>query len=774
MSVKRLHPVRFTFGFLIALAFLTYSEASKHKHPPPCPGGRFLVQGDALVAGDTAVSPEPVMLGGTQVSIGDVCSPTTASVKASKQGTKVKARWAGCTGLTGKVKLKATIGSDCSVMNGTLKAPKAKLTIPFVAQRSKCGDGVLDKAGGEQCDSGAGCSPSELCTEDCKCLPAIGTTTTNALPTSSTTNTPEASTTTTMEVAPSTTSSTILPNPAVCGDGIIETGEPCDTTAVPNGCPSGLPCVDNGGACACASQTANAVVGPAGGTISLPGYGGVVFPADALPSPQQVGITASSSPDVADNFAVSGGFFDAGPRLPFELTISTGNNQPSGDVTVIFNLPTGFATQLDPQSTIAGYALMLEIGEEDVLTHFNQVPSQLAPDGSQVSVTVPPEGFDDFNNGVVQAIVIVAIDSGSAPTSSLESAAATVCPAQGADPCGAQCAQLVGGLCPQNTCPFDSCGCQGDPLTSPLDGALGRVSCFKPQCPRFDGRKHKGHNGVDLRASSAPVYAVADGVIERPIQEDPGGGGWFIQIAHTGPFAGSARFASIYLHLTPNSFRNDLGQPLMKGDHVCAGERIATSGSSGGVPPHLHLGVIDRLTAGGKKYIDAFDCISQQCGAANKCPTGSQCPTADGTCSRGCDWDKTSSACQCADRCGNQRLDAGEECDASSSGGDALCPGKCIPPNHLNATGHPDECTCKPKKCVGGPSSGQLCITDIDCACAPGGLCTGEPACFGQGPGTPCSVVGGQGECCVVCPDSPALRCGVCYSSCTSGHCVQS
>ena len=113
-----------TLTFLIAVLALAGASPAVAKKPKrsPCPGGRFLVEGAALVAGDSAAPHEPVVLANAAVSIGDVCPSVTGKLMASKRGTTVKATWRGCVGLAGRVHLKATLDATCSVLTGTLVA----------------------------------------------------------------------------------------------------------------------------------------------------------------------------------------------------------------------------------------------------------------------------------------------------------------------------------------------------------------------------------------------------------------------------------------------------------------------------------------------------------------------------------------------------------------------------------------------------------------------------------------------------------------------------
>src|SRR5262249_53332590 len=71
-----------------------------------------------------------------------------------------------CPGLKGRPRLTARIDAACRIMRGRLRARKVRR--PFVAHLSECGDGVLDRDGGERCDrleGGAG-APALSATPD--------------------------------------------------------------------------------------------------------------------------------------------------------------------------------------------------------------------------------------------------------------------------------------------------------------------------------------------------------------------------------------------------------------------------------------------------------------------------------------------------------------------------------------------------------------------------------------------------------------------------------
>lgn len=216
--------LRFIATILVTAAALVPAVAvrAKKTKPPPCPAGRFLINGNAVIAGDTAAVHEPVVVGGgNQLSIGGACAPVGGRIKAAKKATMITASWPSCTGLKGRVKLTGSIAAPaCDTMTGRLVAKKEKPKVKvFTATRSRCGDGIFDR-GGEQCDAGAGCGADADCTSLCACVPRTTTTTTTTPPT------------TTPELCGTTT--TTVPNPhcgappATCGDGHLDPGEECD------------------------------------------------------------------------------------------------------------------------------------------------------------------------------------------------------------------------------------------------------------------------------------------------------------------------------------------------------------------------------------------------------------------------------------------------------------------------------------------------------------------------------------------------------------------
>src|SRR6058998_2141744 len=189
------------------LTLMVSATPSKGAKPEPCPPGRYFVLNQSLLPADASSSDEAVVVGGTAISIGAACRAIPVKVWLSKSGTKIRARWKGCAGLQGKVRLRATIDDTCSIMAGTLIARKLKFRRHFAARLSICGDGILDIARGEQCEGSIGCSPGEVCT-GCVCVANQNTTTTTSYIPSSTTSSSSSSTT---SASTSTTTGTTQP-----------------------------------------------------------------------------------------------------------------------------------------------------------------------------------------------------------------------------------------------------------------------------------------------------------------------------------------------------------------------------------------------------------------------------------------------------------------------------------------------------------------------------------------------------------------------------------
>jgi hypothetical protein len=151
--------------------------AAKKKRRQACQGGRFVVHEQPLLQASPALRVDGLMVQSAaprSISVTSGCPTTRLRMKVTKKGiTKVKARWPLCTGLRGRVKMKARFDKACYTLTGVIKARKSRFKRFFVATLPKCGDTIYDPAGGEQCDANQGCGEGVPCVE-CICRPDLG------------------------------------------------------------------------------------------------------------------------------------------------------------------------------------------------------------------------------------------------------------------------------------------------------------------------------------------------------------------------------------------------------------------------------------------------------------------------------------------------------------------------------------------------------------------------------------------------------------------------
>ena len=184
---------------LLAVASVLLMPERGATKPPPCSGGRYLVEGLPLAPGLDASSRDVVALAGRAVSILSGCGPATARIRPAAHGAaRIHARWKSCPAFRGKATLAGFITEDCHRMSATFTARSAGIMTPFRASLSTCGDGIFDPAGGEQCDAGEGACGGLPCSA---CVCGGVTTTTTASDGTSTSTTPTMPTTSTTSPA---------------------------------------------------------------------------------------------------------------------------------------------------------------------------------------------------------------------------------------------------------------------------------------------------------------------------------------------------------------------------------------------------------------------------------------------------------------------------------------------------------------------------------------------------------------------------------------------
>ena len=158
---------------LLALAATFVAAEGPRAHaaprPPLCTAGRFAVAGAPLLG----PGGELVVLENRTLALGTLCPARRVKLRRQKNGTAVVIVYSKgkCTGVNAKVRVKALISQNCSVLTGTLRT-KGQAPADFTAATSVCGDAVVDTGLGEQCDGSAtGCQVAETCNDACQCQP---------------------------------------------------------------------------------------------------------------------------------------------------------------------------------------------------------------------------------------------------------------------------------------------------------------------------------------------------------------------------------------------------------------------------------------------------------------------------------------------------------------------------------------------------------------------------------------------------------------------------
>lgn len=130
-------PWRLAFAVLLPIPPARAAGA----HPGPCRAAQYAVLGAPLGTG--AATSHTVEIG-SRIGLGASCPPVAPlRLRSSRKGvTRVRARWDGCPGFAGPVRLRARIVDDCTRLVGRVRARGHRRAL--TATRADCGDGVLD------------------------------------------------------------------------------------------------------------------------------------------------------------------------------------------------------------------------------------------------------------------------------------------------------------------------------------------------------------------------------------------------------------------------------------------------------------------------------------------------------------------------------------------------------------------------------------------------------------------------------------------------------
>jgi len=152
------------------------------------------------------------------------------------------------------------------------------------------------------------------------------------------------------------------------------------------------------------AQAVTAKIPPLGGRVNIAEYASVVFPAGAFDSTQDVRMSINASPSTQDIFEANA----AGPRLPYEIRINTGNKEPATTVSISVKYPDSFFSS-DYRMHIC--ARMYDNPDApDVHDRFCVIDSGVSHTGAIIT-SLPKQVFSNHygKNGTYEAIITVVL-----------------------------------------------------------------------------------------------------------------------------------------------------------------------------------------------------------------------------------------------------------------------------------------------------------------------------------------------------------------------------
>lgn len=152
-------------------------------------------------------------------------------------------------------------------------------------------------------------------------------------------------------------------------------------------------------------QAVTAKIPPIGNAVDIEGYASIIFPAGTFDIAQNVTVAVSASPAMQDIFEANA----AGPRLPYEIRVNTGNRAPKKDVEVSVRYPDSFFSS-DYQIHV--FAHMHDNPDApDVHGRFFMISSGLDDKVNMTMATLPRHAFSKRygKNGTYEAVITVGL-----------------------------------------------------------------------------------------------------------------------------------------------------------------------------------------------------------------------------------------------------------------------------------------------------------------------------------------------------------------------------
>lgn len=152
-------------------------------------------------------------------------------------------------------------------------------------------------------------------------------------------------------------------------------------------------------------RTVTVTIPPIGEALDLKGYASAIFPAGAFDAAHKVTLSVTTSPSVQDVFESHA----AGPRLPYEIRINTGNKAPASDIAVSVNHPESF---FESDYQVHMFVRMYDNPDApEVHDGFYRLSSGLDDVVMTTKAVLPKEAFSNRygKNGTYEAVITVGL-----------------------------------------------------------------------------------------------------------------------------------------------------------------------------------------------------------------------------------------------------------------------------------------------------------------------------------------------------------------------------
>ncbi|MGH2610185.1 MAG: hypothetical protein ACRDHF_13980 [Tepidiformaceae bacterium] len=154
---------------------------------------------------------------------------------------------------------------------------------------------------------------------------------------------------------------------------------------------------------------ATALVATTGGSVTLPAFATVSFPAGAFSAPQAVTIEATSLPEWRAIFDVLASIYESAAPLSYEIRVTTGRVAPATDFEVAIVVPDTYLSALPSGYIVELFALVVQGGPDERIERFKPFPSAFDARTRVVQAELPKRIFDSNQRmpGIFEAVLMI-------------------------------------------------------------------------------------------------------------------------------------------------------------------------------------------------------------------------------------------------------------------------------------------------------------------------------------------------------------------------------